>query len=161
VRAFWQIIASLIYASFPCPHPLPLSQRARGVICKSPVITYSLKSYSLQPIAYSLLFGLFGEFEWGLTNDLFDRAAANAPGADAEGFPRAIGRTYVNALEIRLELPPGNAGHLRANSAEVFSLSAMGHRIAHDRLFSTNLTFLRHGYSPFGGRAVKILNLSV
>ena len=77
-------------------------------------------------------------------HDLFYRTAANALGADPECFPRAVCRAHVYALEIRLELPPGNTGHLSAYSAQVFCLSAMGDRIAHDGLFSTHLTFLRH-----------------
>jgi tRNA(fMet)-specific endonuclease VapC len=39
VRVFLRIIVCLTCVSLPSPHPLPLSQRARGEICKSPVIT--------------------------------------------------------------------------------------------------------------------------
>jgi hypothetical protein len=37
VRAFCRIIFYLTCVSLPSTHPLPLSQRARGEICKSPV----------------------------------------------------------------------------------------------------------------------------
>jgi hypothetical protein len=76
----------------------------------------------------SLLFlGRFGEFERDLMHDLFYRTAANALGADSECFSRAVCRAHVYALEIRFELPPGNTGHLRAYSAKVFCLAAVGH----------------------------------
>jgi hypothetical protein len=52
VRAFWQIIVCLIFMSLLCPHPQPLSQRAREEICKSPVYTYNKSD--VEPFGKSL-----------------------------------------------------------------------------------------------------------
>jgi hypothetical protein len=78
------------------------------------------------PTAYSLLLiGRLNEFERGLADNFFYRSAADALRAHADRFPRAICRAYMDPLEIRLELPPGNAGHLRAYAAKVLCLAAM------------------------------------
>jgi hypothetical protein len=101
--------------------------------------------FQIEQMDGSLFFrGRFNEFERGLAHNLGYRAAANALGADSNRFPRTVCHAYVNALEIRLELPPGNTGHLRAHATQVLGLAAMCNRITHDGLFSANLTFLRH-----------------
>jgi hypothetical protein len=64
-----------------------------------------------------LFLGRFGEFERGLPDDFGDRAAADALRAYTDRFARAVCRAYVYVLQIRLELPPGNTGYLRAYAA--------------------------------------------
>jgi hypothetical protein len=72
-------------------------------------------AYRLQTKLF--LFGRFGQFEGGLADNLSDRAAADALGANFDSLPGTIGRADMELLEIRLELPPGNTGHLRAHAA--------------------------------------------
>jgi ADP-ribose pyrophosphatase len=49
VRAFWRIIFCLTCMSLPSPHPLPLSQRARGEICNSAVKTENRQPTTAMP----------------------------------------------------------------------------------------------------------------
>lgn len=110
---------------------------------KSSIINNRFLSYGIQSIASSLfLHGGFDEFERGLAHNLGYRTAADALRANTNCFARAVCRVYMDLLEIRLELPPGNTGYLCTYAAKVLCLAAMGDCIAHNGLLSTNLTFL-------------------
>ena len=98
-----------------------------------------------------LCFGRFRQFERVAVDPLGHGAAADALRANAHRLSRAVGRGYVDPLQVGAKLPTADAGYLRAHPAEVFGLAAMGHRVAQDGLLSTDFTCLGHSrHSPLG-----------
>ena len=87
-----------------------------------------------------LLFRRFRQFEGRLPNRLDYRAAAETLRANAHRFSRAVGCADMHVLQVRAELAARDAGHFSTHPAEVFRLTAMRHRIAHDGLLSTHFT---------------------
>jgi hypothetical protein len=84
-----------------------------------------------------------GQLKGRLLDGFANYAFLQAPGANTGVARRAIGRRYLHALQIRLELTPRNAGHFRPDAAQVFGFPAVLDLIAHAGLFLAILT-LRH-----------------
>jgi len=85
-----------------------------------------------------------GNLERSGPNDLCDRTAAEALRADQHCLMCAVGRRNFHALQIRLELPPTNAGDFRANAAQVLLLTTDGNRIAELSAFTANTALPSH-----------------
>jgi hypothetical protein len=125
---------------------MPLELRLYSLLLDLQRWANSTLKRELQRSMAATLFGCgLGQLEGVAVDALRDGAAANALGADAERFVRTVGRSDVNVLQVRAELPAADAGHLGSHSAEVLCFPAMGHLIAHDGLLSTDLTLMGHG----------------
>jgi len=89
-----------------------------------------------------------GESERLLLDRLAHAPAANALHADAGRLYRAVGQTDFDRLQIWLETPSGNAGHLGTDATEVLCLTTGLNRVADLRPLSTHLTYLGHDLNP-------------
>ena len=88
-----------------------------------------------------------------LADDLFgDFAAADALGADEHCPVGAVAR-HMQPLQIRLELPLGDAGDLGPDAAQVLGLATDGDLIAHLWAFAANFANSSHDNAALGGEA--------
>src|SRR5262245_26436828 len=71
------------------------------------------------------------------------QAGADRRGGDAQPLHLAVDHD-LDLLEVRLELPLGNAGDLLADAAQVLGLAAVGLLIADRRLLAGDRTLLAH-----------------
>src|SRR5262245_39444368 len=74
--------------------------------------------------------GIGRKAERGAADQPGDGAASHALGANANPRVGAAGRRDANALQVRFELPAADAGHLRADAAEVLGAAARADLIA-------------------------------
>jgi len=67
----------------------------------------------------------------------FDAAAADALNAHAHALHGAVD-FHLQALQIRLEAPPANAGDLTADAAQIFRFAAPGYLMAQARFLAAH-----------------------
>src|SRR5581483_11081010 len=84
-----------------------------------------------------------GHLERLLLLGALDAAAADAMGADALAHHRAA-VLHLNALEVRAERAPADAGGLAADAAQVLGLAAPGVLVAQHRLLPADRTLHAH-----------------
>src|SRR5581483_3163697 len=82
---------------------------------------------------------------------LGDQPAADGADGDADRLDRAVDLD-LHPLEVRLEPPLGDAGHLPADAAEVLGLAAAADLIAPDGLLARDRALHAHDYCPPPGR---------
>ena len=93
-------------------------------------------------------FGLFPVAAFGLD----DQAHLDRLGTDLDPDDGAVDQG-ADLLNVRLELPGGDAGDLRADATEVLGFATMGNLIAKGGLLTGKKANARHYKSSFGLRS--------
>jgi len=95
--------ACLVSLTSPNPHPLPLSQRERGAVCKSPVRS---KKFSAQPHAMSLVQSTMPDSPWYADGLRFECTGCGRCCTGAPGYVW-VTRQEIADLAAMLDVPPG------------------------------------------------------